>query len=56
MFNNNDNNNKKMPEILNDNNVLKQVIFFGFYLVLYSARFQLGIWQLPPNFRRESAR
>ena len=34
MFNNNDNNNKKMPEILNDNNVLKQVIFFGFYLVL----------------------
>ena len=35
MFNNNDNNNKKMPEILNDNNVLKQVKFFGFYLVFF---------------------
>ncbi len=35
MFNNNDNNNKKMPEILNDNNVLKQVIFFGFLFSVF---------------------
>lgn len=33
-----------------------QYYFLAHYLVLYSVRFQLGIWRCPPNFPRGSAR